>query len=189
MASGECVQLNNGKWVWEPDSKCGLCFEDDLRTLANRLRDMNKPACATNNVGEFEVGDRVWGCHHGWGTVSHLKNQYKYPVTVMFDSDTNAIYTSSGRYYANDCLPTLFHDEVKPWPNPLKPVKIPDVPVDTPLWVRWGVGGAWTARHLQKFEIVDGKVKAHCFDDGKTSHTGGTPTSLWNEWSLVNPNA
>ena len=127
---------------------------------------------------DAKVGDRVWSLTEGWGVIiNRYAPHTTYPLNVEFKGGCRRIYTLWGLLHINDLNPTLFWDEVKV-EIPEKP--LPQLEVDTKVWVWSGKEGNKIKRHFSHFE--NGKL--HTFVHGKTSWTGET-TTAWNNWELV----
>lgn len=137
-------------------------------------------------MNKFNVRDRVWCCMFGWGEVTKTTTSY---ISVKFDKfphnhhiENIVIFTLDGKYSSDDIKPTLFHDEVKDWPNPQKPVDWNTVAVDTLVWVRDNLKQTWIKRYFSKYE----NNKFYCWGHGATSQTT-YERILWNEYSLTKP--
>jgi hypothetical protein len=106
----------------------------------------------------FKVGQRVWSVQDGFGKVFRIDvgPRDKYPVVVKPDnSESRSVdyYTLDGKFDVKDLRPTLFLDEPKDWPNPPAPPEpLPDLAVDTPVWVNFGLNGEWYARHFARWQ-------------------------------------
>lgn len=73
-------------------------------------------------------------------------------------------------------------------PDWVAPEPLPEIAVDTPVWVRDGVSQAWVKRHFAEW-ASDGRIMT--YNGGCTSHTAtGEPfiSSCWDYYSLTDPN-
>lgn len=66
----------------------------------------------------------------------------------------------------------------------IKYVELPDLAVDTPVWVRYSGHTDWTKRHFAYWG-EDGKM--WCWNRGCTSFTQQNGTFWWPEYSLTDP--
>ena len=134
-------------------------------------------------MSKFKVGQRVWSIMDGWGTVDSCESGVaQYPIGVRYDNGEHVLYTKEGKWRGNDLRPILFLDEPKEWPDP--PAPIPDMPIDTPLWIKGPSSPKWWPVHFAG--IKDGKVTV--YHSGLTSHTAKpSETFVPIEWSLTKP--
>lgn len=71
----------------------------------------------------FEINQRVWSNKFGWGVVIGVD---KITGLIAVNPDRCLGYSThnfwiDGREDKRDLFPSLFHDEVKQWPNPAPP--------------------------------------------------------------------
>lgn len=132
---------------------------------------------------KFKEAQRVWSPMNGLGTVEAIREDRSHSVVVHFDTGGMRSYTGSGRYFENDLLPTLFLDEVSPWPDP--PAHRPDLKMDQPIWVRNDQSDAWLPKHFAGWD-ENNKVMAWCWNG--TSHSANRGYS-YEHYSLENPDA
>lgn len=139
----------------------------------------------------FVKGQRAYCMMVGWGTITDTNSGSSYPILFIPDADvTSMVYTGDGTYYEGLGERVLFHERpiitgFEPEPKPL-----PDLEVDTPLWVRNAKQPVLTGWHRRHFAKWSPGGKAQCFCDGTTSHGTDDPTDLttWDEYSLTDPN-
>jgi hypothetical protein len=61
------------------------------------------------NKENFQIGDKVYDQHFGWGEVINISTFMDYPITVSYGNKTE-IYTREGKIF-NNLKPTLSHVE------------------------------------------------------------------------------
>jgi hypothetical protein len=133
-------------------------------------------------MNKFNVGDRVWTPILGWGKIAEYINYVDYPFLFISDTDVYLRFTKDGKYSISSPFPILFHDEVKDWPNPPKPLDWSKVAVDTLVLVRDKPNQTWLKRYFSEYK----NNMFYCWDGGKTSHT--TQEKIcWSECSLTEP--
>ena len=130
----------------------------------------------TTTLEDAKVGNKVWDSRKGWGVVNELRYSSDYPILVDFADDYES-YTLDGYYYKDDVNPSLFWDEIviEAPPKPL-----PDLPVDTKVYVWSNADGLKLKRHFSHFKNGD----CYTFSGGLSSWTGESTTS-WDNWELV----
>lgn len=103
------------------DYSCANCnnYDEDIKVIAEWEEDM------------FKVGDKVWSINYGWGRIIHvLEIEDGYPVEVRFLNEEgkkwDISYTSCGKLYHKDIVPSLFFKEV--------PIKILREYQERPRW-------------------------------------------------------
>ena len=111
----------------------------------------------------FKLNQRVWSHFFGWGVITKIHNGV---ISVLHkERHENKIYCfyTNGKYYRYDLYPSLFHDEVKEWPNPDPPK--PDftgkelfVSLDNEKWyirtfIRWNENNKVVCKHRDSYEV------------------------------------
>ena len=131
----------------------------------------------TTTLEDAKVGDKVWDTRKGWGVVDEMRYSNEYPILVNFGHDYET-YTLDGYYFEDDVNPSLFWDEIA-IEAPPKP--LPDLQVDTKVYVWSNADGLKLKRHFSHFKNGD----CHTFNGGLSSWTGESTTS-WDNWECVN---
>lgn len=126
---------------------------------------------------EFKVGDKVICIRRGKGVIRFHRGS----LGVVFDDKDKAYwYMRNGRFDSNDFIPTLYHADE--FPLPLPPKLLPDLAVDTKVFV-WRAGQInKRKRHFAKFSS-SGQII--CFDGGKTEFTSNGIMASWDHWELA----
>lgn len=130
----------------------------------------------TTTFETAKVGDKVWCMKSGWGKISRIDDR-NYPIAVSFPNDEFKTYTLGGFYDNDDITQSLFWDEIviEAPPKPL-----PDLQVDTKVYVWSNADGLKLKRHFSHFK----NGNCHTFSGGLSSWTGESTTS-WDNWELV----
>jgi len=119
----------------------------------------------------FKVGDRVVADGLGFGTVQVVAGMS--PLWVSFDSGLELPFQKDGKFTVNDPRPTIH--SCNTGDVTFSTADIPDLPVDTLIWVRDYSDGKWLPRYLKEF---NSKGEAVCWSSGATSKT----TESYNAW-------
>lgn len=135
----------------------------------------------TKAATEFEVGQQVDSIY-GLGEVRRIEDRGLYPVKVVHDGIGEVSYTLDGRLFNCHTRPSLFHDVVKEWPNPPKPIKKPDLKVDDPVWVRDYDEDGWLPSHFAGW--ISNRVEVWL--GGMTSHTTQA-TVIYKQYRTTKP--
>ncbi len=149
-----------------------------MESLAMQETTTNK---IENDLSAAKVGDRLFVLKYGWCDVIDIFPKNVYPVRVFHKGTGAALScTWEGKEHVHDTNPTVFWDEVKIVP-PRRPKRpLPDLPVDTPVFVGSGRG---TPQH---FKAWGGGTIMITFRDGLTSHTGALEAgAYWGSWRLM----
>lgn len=129
----------------------------------------------------FKVGDTVYHWQYGKGEVESIPERDNY-IVVEFGG--GAVYfTIDGRQLGSH-FPTLSftpYDIVNGGFSQERP--LPDIEVDTLVYVRGKIIEEWKMRFFSHFN-EDGDI--YCFDWQQKS-TDTKLTTTWPEWSLTNP--
>lgn len=131
----------------------------------------------------FGVGDKCWSPVYGYGEVIDLSSL----VTVEFRGDCGITwrwhYQPDGREYPESPQPTLFHQEVKEWPCPVKLPLTPDLKVDDKVYVE--SNGVWVTAHFSHWLVEANKIAMGVFSEGKTSHTTNGDIWFYTDWKIA----
>ena len=123
-----------------------------------------------------KVGDRVYHYKYGWSTITNIKKESNYPITIDYDFS----FTYAGFADKSDKNRTLFWDEVIITP-PGKP--LPKLEVDTKVLVWDSEKKVKLHRHFSHFE-KNGKIVT--FAEGRTSWSQGDKSVVdWEYWELA----
>lgn len=66
-----------------------------------------------------QVNDSVFSPKYGWGTVSRIDQDSKYPISVSFPGEKFQAFTLEGKNLPEDAFPSIFWDKPQ-FPNPPK---------------------------------------------------------------------
>ena len=120
------------------------------------------------------VGDRVFHYRYGWSTITNIREESNYPITIDYDFS----FTYEGFADKSDKNQVLFWDEVVITP-PHKP--LPKLEVDTKVLV-WDDGE--TMKQKRYFSYFDSNSNIFVFVHGGTSWTS-TQTAKYHNWELA----
>jgi hypothetical protein len=134
------------------------------------------------DLSYLKVGDRVWDTYHWeWSEVTkatpfgHLVfgERTKITSSVCINGRVNGSFAPV-RFY-----PNRWNVPEEAFVRPL-----PELAVDTPIWVYEDGGKSWYPRH---FAYWDRDGKPVVFTEGKTSHSAPGMTVRFHKWSLTDP--
>lgn len=131
----------------------------------------------------FKEGDIVYHWMYGKGEVVKIKTlNITYSILVGFVG-AKQWFTSDGRHTVDEPTSLSFtpYDLVNGGFSQERP--LPDIEVDTLVYVRDGMGDAWQMRYFSHFNNA-GIIK--CFKYQKRS-IETEDTIIWAEYSLTNP--
>lgn len=66
----------------------------------------------------FKLNQRVWSHIFGWGVVVKLTNNFVVVKPDTSNLELERYFCYDGKMDKRDLFPSLFHNEVKEWPNP-----------------------------------------------------------------------
>ena len=118
-----------------------------------------------------KVGDKVFHYRYGWSTITNIREESNYPITIDYDFS----FTYAGFADKSDKNRTLFWDEVV-ITHPEKP--LPKLEIDTKVLV-WDNSNC--IKRKGHFSHFDEKGKMHVFASGTTSwsHKEIVPYNYW----------
>ena len=132
----------------------------------------------TTTFETAKTGDRVYDFTFGWGGIVQINPSSSYPIKVRFhDVEAYSTYSYDGCEFLGR-RQTLFWGDVS-FDAPCKP--LPDLAIDTKLWVRMSTDGPEVPRHFAGF---NSKGQVLVFMDGATSFSS-TITTRFNHWRLA----
>lgn len=124
--------------------------------------------------GSWKIGDEVWA-GSDWMPIADISDTEVMVGGVWYGSD--------GRWSKDRAFPAIFPNEFEiPAEAYERPVERPNLPMDTPVWVR--KGGYWRPKHSAGW-TPDGRMKYWL--DGGTSHTAEGRWVSTDEWRLDDP--
>jgi hypothetical protein len=95
----------------------------------------------------FEVGDRVYDAHYGWGTITVIYQKILYPITVEFTFES-IMYLNDGRRQATEKVSLSFveYDFVNGGFSQKRPESLPEK--GDVVWVRDCESEEWTIAYF-----------------------------------------
>lgn len=97
----------------------------------------------------FEIGDKVFCIHHGWGVISQLNGWSEFPIYVKFDNGDEETYDIRGSLIPSH-IPTLsFKEYTFKGFSQEKPEELPK-PGDI-VWVRDREYDNWMITYFRKY--------------------------------------
>ena len=131
---------------------------------------------------KFKAGDRVVADGLGFGTIQGASIASMNPLQIRFDSGYELRFREDGKLTGNDPRPTIHLCNTGD--VTFSTADIPDLPVDTLIWVALNVGDEWIPRYLKEFNDVG---KAVCWWNGATSVTAAERFIEWSYYRFTDP--
>jgi hypothetical protein len=166
-------QTITDRWHHLDLSQFGIGSKPEVK-LTEKLTDEER----VPDLSYVKKGDRVWDSWlRKWLNVDYTTPQ----GTIVFE--TNLVSRHDGRQ--NHGGPPRYYPNKFEVPEEAFTTPLPDLPVDTPVWVN--EGGEWLKRHFAEWD--DEERDMLVWGGGKTSHTNTSnyAKEAWSIWSLTEP--